>query len=153
MWGVIIMMRKDMNDLFFVCSMIEKTARECKQKQSYVINKIGKNNIRRLYEYADVFHCENPDKVSCELIEVNKMEIGGYDKISVCKYKIPTYWEIGEIYARLILGINKDDLIETLFDIYNSWIEGIMDNYNSSFYYESPEYHLACYNEGEVIFE
>lgn len=146
------MMSKEMNDLFFICSMIEKVSRESKQKQSYVINKIGKENINRLYRYADVFHCENPDKISYELIENNNIEIGTYDKISRCKYKIPTYWEIGEIYARLIINVNKKDIINTLFEIYNSWIEEIMDNYNSSFYYESPEYHLACYEDGEVLF-
>lgn len=146
------MMSKEMNDLFFVCSMIEKVSRESKQKQSYVINKIGKENINRLYRYADVFHCENPDKISYELIENNNIEIGNYDKISRCKYKIPTYWEIGEIYARLIINVNKEDIIETLFEVYNSWIEEIIDNYNSSFYYESPEYHLACYEDGMVLF-
>ena len=146
------MMSKEMNDLFFVCSMIEKVSRESKQKQSFVINKIGKENINRLYRYADVFHCENPDKISYELIENNNVEIGNYDKISRCKYKIPTYWEIGEIYARLIINVNKEDIIDTLFEVYNSWIEEIMDNYNSSFYYESPEYHLACYEDGKVLF-
>ena len=147
------MMSKEMNDLFFVCSMIEKVSRESKQKQSYVINKIGKENINRLYRYADVFHCENPDKISYELIENNNIEIGTYDKISRCKYKIPTYWEIGEIYARLIINVNKEGIIDTLFEVYNSWIEEIMDNYNSSFYYESPEYHLACYEDGKVLFD
>jgi hypothetical protein len=146
------MMSKEMNDLFFVCSMIEKVSRESKQKQSYVINKIGKENINRLYRYADVFHCENPDKISYELIENNNIEIGTYDKILRCKYKIPIYWEIGEIYARLIINVNKEDIIDTLFEVYNSWIEEIMDNYNSSFYYESPEYHLACYEDGKVLF-
>ena len=146
------MMSKEMNDLFFVCSMIEKVSRETKQRQSYVVNKMGKENIGRLYKYADVFHCENPDKISYDLIKDNEIEVGTYDKISRCKYKIPSYWEIGEIYARLIININKELLIDTLFEVYNSWIEKIMDNYNSSFYYESPEYHLACYNAGEVLF-
>ncbi|MBO1686793.1 hypothetical protein HJU46_11820 [Clostridium butyricum] len=146
------MMSKEMNDLFFVCSMIEKVSRETKQRQSYVLNKMGKENIGRLYKYADVFHCENPDKISYDLIKDNEIEVGTYDKISRCKYKIPSYWEIGEIYARLIMNINKELLIDTLFEVYNSWIEKIMDNYNSSFYYESPEYHLACYNAGEVLF-
>ena len=146
------MMSKEMNDLFFVCSMIEKVSRESKQKQSDVINKIGKENINRLYRYADVFHCENPDKISYELIENNNIEIGTYDKILRCKYKIPTYWEIGEIYARLIINVNKENIIDTLFEVYNSWIEEIMDNYSSSFYYESPEYHLACYEDGKVLF-
>ena len=50
------MMSKEMNDLFFVCSMIEKVSRETKQRQSYVVNKMGKENIGRLYKYADVFH-------------------------------------------------------------------------------------------------
>nr|WP_321026237.1 hypothetical protein [Clostridium neonatale] len=33
--------------------------------------------------------------------------------------------------------------LKDLNEVYNLWIEEIMDNYNLSFYYETPEYHLA----------
>ena len=33
--------------------------------------------------------------------------------------------------------------LKDLNEVYNSWIEEITDNYNLSFYYETPEYHLA----------
>lgn len=41
--------------------------------------------------------------------------------------------------------------LKDLNEVYNSWIEEIMDNYNSSFYYEATEYNLAWYEEGKVL--
>ena len=41
--------------------------------------------------------------------------------------------------------------LKDLNEVYNLWIEEIMDNYNSSFYYEAPEYHLDWYEEGKVL--
>lgn len=41
--------------------------------------------------------------------------------------------------------------LKDLNEVYNSWIEEIMDSYNSSFYYEATEYNLAWYEEGKVL--
>ena len=144
-------MRDKRNDLFFVCSMLEKSARESNNKTSYIINTIPKEYIINLYNYADVFHCENPDKISYELIHDNNIQSGSYDKISICKYKVPSYWEIGEIIARLVWKIDKDNWYDNLVSLYNSFFEEALDRYNSDFYYQSPGYHLACIKKGEVL--
>ncbi len=52
------------NDLFFVCSMIERVARQMKQRNRYVVNKIGYQGLLRQLSIADTLHCENPLKVA-----------------------------------------------------------------------------------------
>lgn len=59
---------KKENDLFFVCSLIEYIARKTKNKKRDIVNKLGEKKIKHLYDYADVYHCENIDKVSDNLI-------------------------------------------------------------------------------------
>ena len=97
------------NDLFFVCSFIEYIARKTNNKKSYIVKKIGKELLQKIYNLAEVYHSENIEKVSDEIIEQSKIERGNYDIIGNCKYNIPTYWDIGKVYKRLILMVNNDE--------------------------------------------
>lgn len=141
------------NDLFFTCSLIEYIARKTKNTKKLIIEKLGEEEIKKIYELAEVYHSENIEKVSDEFIEKYEIKIGNYDILSNCKYRIPTYWEIGRVYQRLILTINnnKEQYIKTLIEVLNSWIIEKIDNYNSSMYYENPSYIYACYEEGKVL--
>ena len=67
------------DDLFFVCYMIERVARHIKQKNKYVVNSIGKDNLYHLLSCANVLHCENPLKIEDEWIEDYGLENGDYD--------------------------------------------------------------------------
>ena len=141
------------NDLFFTCSLIEYIARKTKNTKKYVVEKLGEENIKKIYELAEVYHCENIDKVSDEFIESTGIETGIYDKVSECKYSVPTHWDIGKVYKRLIISINdnRDDYVKTLQIALKSWIIEKIDNYNSSMYYENPDYIYQCYVEGKVL--
>ena len=141
------------NDLFFVCSFIEYIARKTNNKKSYIVKKICKELLQKIYNLAEVYHSENIEKVSDEIIEQSKIERGNYDIIGNCKYNIPTYWDIGKVYKRLILMVNNDEneYINTLYSVLSSWIIEKIDNYNSSMYYENPDYIYECYKEGKVI--
>ena len=138
------------NNLFFVCSLIEYIARKTKNTKKLVVEKLGKENINKIYKLAEVYHCENIDKVSDEFIKKANIKIGEYDIISKCKYDVPTYWDLGKVYKRLIVMVNnnEDEYIETLMEVISSWI---IENYNSSMYYENPNYIYACYKEGRVL--
>lgn len=93
------------NDLFFTCSLIEYIARKTKNTKRKVVEKLGKENIKKIYELAEVYHCENIEKVSDEFIKNADIKIGTYDVVSNCKYNLPTYWDIGKVYKRLIIII------------------------------------------------
>lgn len=58
------------NDLFFICSMIERVARIIHQRNKYVVNTIGKKNMYHLLSCANVLHCDNPVKVAHEWLKI-----------------------------------------------------------------------------------
>jgi len=144
---------KESNDLFYVCSLIDYIARKTKNLRKDVVNALGKENIKQLYDLADVYHSDNINKVSDHLInEVNLTE-GSFDNVGDCSYRIPTHWDIGKVYKRLILGVAKTkeiDLIEALIEVYNSFITEKIDDYNSNFYYEYSANILISYLKGKI---
>ena len=141
------------NDLFFVCSLIEHISRKTKNHKKYIIEKLEKENINKIYELAEVYHCEDIDKPADEFIEKCNIENGNYDIISECKFRIPTIWELGRVYQRLIIMVNNNEnkYVDTLIEVFSSWIIEKIDNYNSSMYYENPSYIYECYIENKII--
>lgn len=146
--------RKEENDLFFVCSLIEYIGRKTKNHRNVVVNAIGKKKLQHLYELADVFHSENIDKLSDELIENYHIRKGRFDNIATARYSIPTHWDIGKVYKRLIVDVcNKQDKepVDALTEVYNSWLSRKIEDFNSSLYYENPGYLYESYATGDVL--
>jgi len=146
--------KKEYNDLFFVCSLIEYIGRKTKNHRNVVVNAIGKDKLQHLYGLADVYHSENIEKVTDELIFDYNIEQGVFDNISNAKYSIPTHWDIGKVYKRLIVDIcneQKKEPIEALIEVYNSWLSRKIEDFNSSLYYENPDYLYESYVRGEVL--
>jgi len=142
------------NDLFFVCSLIDRIARKTKNTRKDTVNALGVPNIEKLYDLADVYHCENIDKVTDEFIEAATIKTGEFDNISTCDYSVPSYWDIGRVYSRLIRQVSKEknkDNIDTLFEVYNSWITDYIDDYNTNMYYSNPNYIFHSYKEGNLL--
>ena len=139
---------KKENDLFFTCSLIEYIARKTKNKRSTVIDTLGRACIEKIYDLADVYHCDPIDAVSDEFIENSGLMPGIYDNAAQCHYAIPSHWDIGKIYKRLILGIAEEkgiSVIDALFEAYHSFVADKIDDYNSSFYYDAPQNILNAY--------
>lgn len=144
---------KNDSALFFTCSLIEYIGRQQKQKRSAIVQYMGKDVIKRIYRYADVFHCEPIEKVADEFITRCNIPSGSFDNVEKCKYEIPDYWTIGEVYERLIedvTGDESDSIIEHIVEVYSSWIDDAISNYNTDFYYQSREYIFECYKEGKI---
>lgn len=143
---------KNNNNLFFTCSLIEYIGRTVKQKRGDVVKVLGKNRIERIYSYADVFHCEPIEKVAWEFIEDSNMENGNFDNVALCRYTIPDYWDIGEVYERLIEDSYSDqDIVKGIWEVYHSWISEAISDYNTDFYYQPRDYIAVCYDEGKVL--
>ena len=142
------------NDLFYTCGLIDYIARKTKNVRSYVVNRLGKESIEKIYDLADVYHCDNIERVAEDFIEEANIEAGSFDNVGDCMYIIPSHWDIGKVYKRLIkMAAEKEnaDVVDVLFEVYNSFISKKIDDYNSSMYYENPSYLLACYEEKEVL--
>jgi len=142
------------NNLFFLCSFIEYIGRKTKNHRNVIVNAIGKEDLEHIFELADVYHSENMDKLMFEFTEKHNIKDGVYDNISSTIYSIPTHWDIGKVYKRLIIHISKYEnkpLIDTLSEVYNSWLSRKIEDFNSSVYYESPEYLFQSYLKGDVL--
>jgi hypothetical protein len=140
------------NDLFYVCSLIEYIGRERKLRRAEVVAGLGQETIRRIYRYADTFHCEQIAKVADDFITLCSLPTGSFDNVAKCRYEVPGYWDIGAVYARLIEDVmDGADPIAKLFEVYSSWISDALSRFNSDLFYQSRGYIAECYRAGEFI--
>ena len=135
------------NDLYFICYMIERVARILHQKNKYVVNKIGKDEMYHLISVANVLHAENPLSVEDEWIASYHLQDGEFDVLRVEKElvsHVPTATQMGRVYKRLIRDTSQqdEDYVEGIFRVYNHEICDVLDNYNCSAYFE-PSYVIA----------
>ncbi|MDO4445645.1 MAG: hypothetical protein Q4C97_08920 [Bacillota bacterium] len=142
------------NDLFFTCSLIDYIARNTKNTRADIVNALGKKNLEKIYDLADIYHSDNIERVSDDFIREAKIKTGNFDNVGTCTYAIPSHWDIGKVYKRLIKAVaeyEKIEVIDALLKVYNSFISNKIDDYNSSMYYENPSYLLECYLENKVL--
>lgn len=144
---------KNDSALFYTCSLIEYIGRRQKQRRSAVAEYLGRDVIKRIYNYADVFHCEPIEKTADDFIHKTGVPMGDFDNVEKCRYEVPDCWTIGEVYERLIEDMadsSEKNIIDLTMEIYLSWIDGAISNYNTDFYYQSREYICECYKEGKI---
>ena len=149
-------MMKNNSSLFYVCSLLEYIGRLCKIERSKLVNQLGENNIKRLYKDAEALHCEPIEKIADEVIFIYNITSGDFDNVLRCRYAVPDYWTIGAVYERLIEDIcaennSLDFIVDILFTVYSSWIDGAISNYNTDFFYQSREYIFESWKEGAPL--
>lgn len=143
------------NDLYFVCSMVERIARQLKQPNKYVVNRMGHRALAEKLSLANVLHCGNPLAVAADWIDAYRLEPGGHDVCAVdpeyCE-RVPTVLQMGKVYKRLILAVmeleDEDDYAQAMLRVYNHPICETLDNYNCSAYYEPSYYITRSYYTG-----
>lgn len=141
------------NDLYFLCYMIERIGRKLSQKNSYIANKIPREEWVHLISVANVLHSENPLKIEEEWIKEYGLESGDFDRTKVDKQlveQIPTPSQMGKVYTRLIVDTmsQRENYIDGMLRIYNNEICDVLDNYNCSAYYEPSYAIVRAYQEG-----
>lgn len=142
------------NDLFFLCSLIEYVGRKTKNERKIIVNALGRKGLEHYYELAEVYHCENMEKVAYELVNKYGITVGTYDNVALSEENIPTHWDIGKVMQRLILKVAETsgkDVIDAVMEVYNSWIVLKIDDYNSSMYYENTSYQYASFQAGKAL--
>ena len=122
------------DDLYFVCYMIERVARQLKQPNKYVANKMGHDALAKKLSLADVLS--------------GHYDVSQVDK-NLCE-KIPTETQMGKVYKRLILDTlqSDEDYADGILRVYNNPICETIDNYNCSAYYEPSPYIARSYYAG-----
>lgn len=141
------------NDLYFVCYMIERVARRIKRRNKYVVNAIGTEELVKILSLANVLHSENPVQVEDDWIIKYSLTDGNVDITAVNKElveDVPRPTQMGKVYQRLILDtlLPEEDYADGIIRVYNHDLCDVIDNYNSSAYYE-PSYIIAkAYHAG-----
>ncbi len=141
------------NDVFFACSLIDYIARKTKNRRVDVAEALGSGRVARIIELADVYHSDNIDAVSDGFIEEAAIGEGSFDNVAAARYAVPSHWDVGKVYKRLVLAIADRegvDLPEALLRAYRSPVSALIDDYNGSFYYDSPEAIYDAYATGEL---
>lgn len=144
------------NELYFVCYMIERTARHLKQPNRYVVEKLGKEALERQLSIASTNHCLNPEQVVADWVDEYALESGSVDVTKVDPRftdKVPTDTQMGKVYARLILSVSQQDesLAIAMLQVYASPICQTIDNYNTGAYYEPSYVQTRAFYAGAFV--
>ena len=147
------MTSKEMNDLFYICSLIEFIGRKTKNRRADIMKILGDNEIERQLNLADVNHCLSFEQVSDEIIEFFNIKDGSFDSVATCKYTVPSVQSIGKVYQRLIVDTirNGESVSKKIIEVFNSFISDEISNFNSSVYYSNPDYLKHSYLQGELL--
>ena len=87
---------------------------QTKTKESIYCNTLGKSVVKRIYTHSDVLHCEVIDSVAEEFINMCSIKTGDFDNVAKCKYEVPDYWRIGEVYERLIEDVQPAENVDSI---------------------------------------
>lgn len=141
------------NDLYFMCYMVERVARELHQHNKYVVNTIGYDELVKKISVANVLHCENPLQVVDDWIKEYNLQRGDFDITDVDRELaeiIPTPTQMGKVYTRLIMQTleKNEDYVQGMIRVYNNPICEKIDNYNCSAFYEPSYVITRAYLEG-----
>ena len=121
-------------------------------RRRVVAEALGEEGIKKQLLDAGVNHCLSFEQVSDELIEQYHIPTGDFDTITGCKYSIPSYLDIGKLYAIMIEdcaepGKEASELIQ----IFSSFISDEISNFKTGLYYETPSYLECSYQEGRLL--
>ena len=143
-------MKKNNNALFYTCSLIEFLARKTKNTRANIITSLGED-LQRIYRHADVFHCEPIEKVADDFIQKNAIPQGDFEVGAKSRYAVPDYWDMAEVFQRLIEdSYDEANVITGIRAVFSSWITEKLLNFNSDLYYQPREYLALCYAEGRI---
>lgn len=146
------MTNKEKNDFFYVCSLIEYTARKTKNKRGVVVDALSEEGIEKQLHDAEVNHCLSFEQVSDELIENYQIPEGTFDTITDCKYSIPSFQDIGRLYSYLIESLaEQGEECKELMSIFTSFISDEISDFKTGIYYQNLSYLGQSYREGYLL--
>lgn len=146
------MTKKERNDYFYVCSLIEYIARQTKNRRGEIIAKLEKTGVEKLLYDAEVNHCLSFEQVSDEVIEQYGIVCGDFDTVSDCKYAVPSFMDIGKLYSIMIEDCAEEGKeTEELMKIFSSFISDKISDFRTDIYFQNPSYLECSYKEGYLL--
>jgi len=142
---------KNNDALCYTCRLIEYIGRKTKQERKNIVKMLGVNFLKEIYSSAK-YHVEPVEMAAEKIIFKYNIKEGTFDNVADCIYEIPDYQVMGEVYERLIEDVaSNDNIIEKLMEVYTSWMDRFLSDYNIAVYDQSREYIAACYREGTIL--
>ena len=143
---------KQQNGFFYVCSLIEYTARKTNNRRGAIIDALGKEGVLKQLKDAEVNHCLSFEQVSDEIIDIYGIKPGDFDTITNCKYTIPGFMDIGRLYSIMIEDCAKSgEEVNEMIKIFKSFISDEISNFKTGVYYQNPDYLEWSYREGRLL--
>lgn len=143
---------KEKNDIFYVCSLIEFTARQTKNRRCVIVEALGEKGIEKQLYDAEVNHCLSFEQVSDEMIAQYHIEQGEFDTITDCKYTIPSFMDIGKLYGIMIEDCAEEgNEVSELMNIFKSFISDEISDFQTDVYYQNPSYLECSYRAGHLL--
>lgn len=140
------------NDLFYVCALIEYTARRTKNRRGVVASSLGVSGIKKQLRDASVNHCLSFEQVSDEIIETYSIPSGSFDTISGMKYSVPDFQSIGKLYAIIIQDLAEDgDLASVALNVFTSFLSDEISDFSTDLYYQNQSYLEESYKAGTLL--
>ena len=140
------------NDVYYTCCLIEFIGRSTKNKRSKIVKQIGIEGIEYIYNNAQVLHCLTFEEVNDEIVAKYNIEQGDFDSVGDCKYEVPTFMAIGKDYCRMVEDVlNNNNIIQTIYNVFISFISDEISNFNTSVFYSSREYLAESYKAGKLL--
>ena len=137
------MCKRNNDALFFTCSLIEQLGRSLHMRRGKVAAELGE---------AGILHCEPIEKVADDVITEFSLQGGDFDNLAEARYTVPDVWTMGKVYARLIEDVSdEDNIVETILQVFTSWIDSLLSDYNAAFYYQPRDYIAECYRQKTVL--
>lgn len=141
-----------MDNIFYVCTVIEYVSRITHNRPKDIVAKLTKEDIEHQIKVANVNHCLSYEQIADEWIEDFNIEDGNYFNVEECKYEVPSHIAIGRVYQQLILRETQEGKeVQTLIDVFSSFISDEISNYNSNVYYSNPDYIRCSYEAGMLL--
>jgi len=139
------------NDLYYVCWLIERLHRVTGQSHKALVELIGEVRISHYMELADIFHCENPDKIVGELAEeLGLPEPRLYSELPA-EMKNPALRSIAGVYARIVKATHPDNYVSGVINVLSSFLPPLISDYGNNLYWANKEYLTECYKEGALL--
>ena len=146
------MRSKAYDNMFYLCWLLERLCRSTDLPHKDLVKMIGVERLQHYYDYAEAYHCENPDKVVGELAE----EIGLptpplYSQLPDDKTN-PPFSKIAKSAARVINDVcGENCYVQGVYDYYTSFLPPILADSANNLYWSSKEYLVACYEDGRIL--
>jgi len=142
---------KEYDNMFYLCWLVERMHRTTALPHAELVTRMGKQKLQHYFNYAEVFHCENPDQTIGELAEDLGLPTPPlYSELSDEKDK-PRFSKIAKSAARIIREVHHDNYVEGTFKFFTSFLPPLIADYPNNLYWSSKEYLVACYQEGKLL--